>query len=227
MLLVSGRVSVPKPLSQIQRSTRWLLQGLSPRTSFGGFGLNQNVSTLSLTNSTVSNNTAIFSGPGSGIYNPNGATLILTNTIIAKNHGGSECSGTGGWSVTSLGHNLDSDGTCGLDGTGDLSNTDPLLGPLQDNGGPTLTHALLPDSPAIDSGDDAVLGSPHNLTTDQRGFPRLLGAHLDIGAYEAEPPQSGTLTVTKTGDTNDGFCGVLDCSLREAIPSLFPRAFTP
>ena len=40
MLLVSGRVSVPKPLSQIQRSTRWLLQGLSPRTSFGGFGLN-------------------------------------------------------------------------------------------------------------------------------------------------------------------------------------------
>ena len=40
MLLVSGRVSVPKPLSQIQSSTRWLLQGLSPRTSFGGFGLN-------------------------------------------------------------------------------------------------------------------------------------------------------------------------------------------
>ena len=41
VLLVSGRVSVPKPLSQIQRSTRWLLQGLSPRTSFGGFGLSQ------------------------------------------------------------------------------------------------------------------------------------------------------------------------------------------
>ena len=41
MLLVSGRVSVPKPLSQIQRSTRWLLQGLSPRTSFGGFGLSR------------------------------------------------------------------------------------------------------------------------------------------------------------------------------------------
>ena len=39
VLLVSGLVSVPKPLSQIQRSTRWLLQGLSPRTSFGGFGL--------------------------------------------------------------------------------------------------------------------------------------------------------------------------------------------
>ena len=43
MLLVSGRVSVPKPLSQIQRSTRWLLQGLSPRTSFGGFGLKANL----------------------------------------------------------------------------------------------------------------------------------------------------------------------------------------
>ena len=42
MLLVSGRVSVPKPLSQIQRSTRWLLQGLSPKPSFGGFGLSGN-----------------------------------------------------------------------------------------------------------------------------------------------------------------------------------------
>ena len=48
MLLVSGRVSVPKPLSQIQRSTRWLLQGLSPRTSFGGFGLGLSYGTASL-----------------------------------------------------------------------------------------------------------------------------------------------------------------------------------
>ena len=47
VLLVSGLVSVPKPLSQIQRSTRWLLQGLSPRTSFGGFGLRTNVNSLS------------------------------------------------------------------------------------------------------------------------------------------------------------------------------------
>ena len=101
----------------------------------------------------------------------------------------------------------------------------PLLGALQDNGGPTLTHALLSGSPAIDSGDDSVVGSPLFLTTDQRGagFPRLQGAHVDIGAYEAapppDPPQTSPITVTKTGDTNDGFCGVADCSLREAIGS--------
>ena len=42
-------------------------------------------------------------------------------------------------------------------------------------------------SPAIDAGDDAVIGPPHNLTTDQRGLPRLAGAHVDIGAYEVQP----------------------------------------
>ena len=92
--------------------------------------------------------------------------------------------------VTSLGHNLDSDGTCGLNGPEDLSNVvDPILGPLADNGGPTLTIALLPGSPAIDAGDDSVLGAPHNLATYQRGpsFPRLQGTHVDIGAYEAAP----------------------------------------
>ncbi len=49
MLLVSGLVSVPKPLSQIQRSTRWLLQGLSPRPSFGGFGLRLDKTSLTFT----------------------------------------------------------------------------------------------------------------------------------------------------------------------------------
>ena len=61
--------------------------------------------------------------------------------------------------------------------TGTITNL--LLGPLTNNGGPTLTHALLPDSPAIDAGDDTLTG------TDQRGLPRRSGAHVDIGAYEA------------------------------------------
>src|SRR5262249_11791067 len=69
-------------------------------------------------------------------------------------------------------------------GAGDLVGVDPMLGPLQDNGGPTLTHALLADSPAIDAGDDSVLAF---LTTDQRGpgFPRKSCAHVDIGAFES------------------------------------------
>jgi hypothetical protein len=60
-----------------------------------------------------------------------------------------------------------------------MNNTSALLGPLADNGGPTLTMALLPGSPAIDAGDTGVMP-----TTDQRGFPRPAGVGADIGAYE-------------------------------------------
>lgn len=63
---------------------------------------------------------------------------------------------------------------------------DPLLGPLADNGGTTLTHALLPGSPAINMGDPGFSGPPD---FDQRGepFARVYGAAIDIGAYEAQP----------------------------------------
>ena len=60
---------------------------------------------------------------------------------------------------------------------------DPLLGPLQDNGGPTFTHALLPGSPAIDH----IPAENCEVTTDQRGVARPQGAACDIGAYELEP----------------------------------------
>jgi hypothetical protein len=59
---------------------------------------------------------------------------------------------------------------------------DPGIGPLADNGGPTQTHALLPGSIAIDTGDN-----PDALPTDQRGCARTSGAATDIGAYERQP----------------------------------------
>ena len=70
--------------------------------------------------------------------------------------------------------------------TGDLVNVDPMLGLLQDNGGPTLTHAILADSPAIDSGNPAVpgIGGAACPQTDQRGVLRPQGAACDIGAFE-------------------------------------------
>jgi hypothetical protein len=107
--------------------------------------------------------------------------VALKNSIIAQNSG-NDCAG----SVTSLGHNLSGDGSCGLTGSGDLAVVNPLLGPLQDNGGPGLTHALLPGSPAVDHGDNT--GCP---AIDHRGFLRPVDgdgdatATCDIGAYES------------------------------------------
>jgi hypothetical protein len=84
------------------------------------------------------------------------------------------------------------DNTCNFNGPGDLSNTDPRLGPLQDNGGPTQTMALLPGSPAIDAGNPHGCrdDSRHLLKTDQRGKPRPDKEDTggcDIGAYERQP----------------------------------------
>jgi CSLREA domain-containing protein len=178
--------------------TNCTLKGNYARWAPGG-GI-MNISALTLTNCTISRNKA-YTGQdslgGGGIWQNSElspATTIVTNTIIALNGKAQDC---GGDRPTSNGHNLDSDGTCFTSGGTDLVNTDPLLAPLANYGGPTKTLALclgagLPSrsctgaSPAIDAGDDAVTGPPLNLTTDQRGLPRLSGEHVDIGAYEAQ-----------------------------------------
>ena len=147
----------------------------------------------------------------------------MVNTIVAGNtatDSGPDCFS----SITSQGHNfIGSQSGCSFTkATGDITGTvnfplDPLLGPLQDNGGPTFTHALLAGSSAIDGGDDTAAPA-----TDQRGIARPLGAADDIGAYETTlvgtprpAPQSGSIQITKLDDSFDGFCDT-DCSLREA-----------
>jgi len=133
---------------------------------------------FAMDNSTVSGNSA------GGIVN--GGTATLQNSIV-DNNAGINCHGT----ITSHGYNLSSDDTCKLNVPGDLNNHDPLLGPLQNNGGPTETMALLPGSPAIDGGNPGGCtdGQGHLLKTDQRGMPRpdredIVGC--DIGAYERQ-----------------------------------------
>ena len=102
-----------------------------------------------------------ISGNGNGGISTNG--MEIGNTILDGNSG-ANIDGT----ATSLGYNISSDdGGGNLTGPGDQINTDPLIGPLQDNGGPTLTHALLPGSPAINAGDPNFTPPPFN---DQRGL---------------------------------------------------------
>ena len=112
---------------------------------------------------------------------------------------------------TSLGHNIDGDGTCLLTGIGDLPATDPGLGPLDDNGGPTLTHAIAPGSPPHDAGDAGACPA-----TDQRGVPRPQGAGCDIGAYEDNFPCNNSMLdpgeICDDGSPAAGGCCTFDCS---------------
>ena len=111
---------------------------------------------------------------------PTASVVEISNIILNAGASGENIFNDRG-TVTSLGYNLSSDdGGCYLTGPGDQINANPLLGPLQDNGGSTFTHALLPDSPAIDAGDPNFHPPPFN---DQRGCPfdRVFNVASDIG----------------------------------------------
>jgi hypothetical protein len=144
-----------------------------------------NTSTLSILNSTIADNHYSAGGSMGGIGNY--STTNITNTIFAGNDGGNCFNGTGG-TLNTMGGNLDSGNTCSFNHPSDLRNTDPLLGTLADNGGPTETMALLTGSPAIDAGTNT--GCP---STDQRGVARPQDGNLngvavcDKGAFERCP----------------------------------------
>ena len=160
-----------------------------------GGGIYNSDGTLTLINSTVSNNEArSYGGIANEVYFKD-AGVFMINTIVAQNTAteGPDCGFYG--PLTSQGYNLIGNGRdCDfIAASGDLVGTDespidPLLGPLQDNGGPTETHTLLEGSPAIDAIPVADcndnLGEP--VTTDQRGFARPQGTACDIGSFELE-----------------------------------------
>lgn len=121
---------------------------------------------------------------GGGIYTK--GIVSLSNSIVAGNFG-YDCDSP----VNTGNYSMDSDGTCGLAGAGNLT-TNPLLGPLANNGGPTRTHLPQAGSPAIDAGSSSC------FDVDQRGFARPIDgngdaiATCDMGAVEVtavRPPQ--------------------------------------
>jgi hypothetical protein len=161
--------------------------------SFGG-GI-FNAATLTVSNSTIAGNSATGGG---GIASA-GSGISVRNTIIAENKAsdGPDVYGNLG----SQGHNVlgDPQDVTGFNLDTDLVHVDPLLGPLQDNGGPTFTMALLPGSPAIGAGDPT-----NDPATDQRGFPRLVNGTIDIGAFEVQGAAVSQLVVSAPSSVTAG-----------------------
>jgi beta-glucanase (GH16 family) len=153
-------------------------------TAWHGGGIFHTDGSLTVTNSTFAENVAP-AGTASGILVATfgaPADATLTNNVLQGHGGAVACAieGGGAATITSGGGNVISDGSCNPD-AGDRSSTDAQLGPLGDNGGPTLTHALGAGSPAIDA---AVAGACP--ATDQRGVTRPQGAGCDAGSFERE-----------------------------------------
>jgi hypothetical protein len=172
---------------------------------FGG-GIYHTGSSLTITNSTIAHNISSSNATithSTIAENSDGiritGQLTLRNSIVANNTEG-DVTGM----ITSSGYNLirNLSGGSGYDPS-DILGVDPMLGPLQGNGGPTPTMALLPGSPAIDAGDPNPSNPPE---WDQRGpgFPRIVNGRLDIGAYEVQatgmPAPVAYLAVLSTAD---------------------------
>jgi hypothetical protein len=169
--------------------TNSTISGNSTANHGGGI---DNAGTLTTANTTFSGNSA----PLGGAISNEGVATIGDTVLNAGASGGTILNNSG--TVTSLGYNLASDNGGGvLTAPGDQINADPLLGPLQDNGGFTFTHALLPGSPAIDAGDPNFTPPPFY---DQRGpgFPRIVNGRIDKGSFEVQSEGTATPTPTVT-----------------------------
>jgi hypothetical protein len=155
---------------------------------------------LSVMNSTISGNRLHLHGQGAGMLLIAGSATIrestISNNVIFNSGAATQIKDTVlnagvtivnvAGTVTSLGYNLASDNGGGvLTAPGDQINTDPLLGPLQNNGGQTFTHAFLSNSPAFNAGDPSFTPPPF---FDQRGpnFVRVSGGRIDVGSFECQ-----------------------------------------
>ena len=160
--------------------------------SGGGIFTNDSGNDL-LENDTITGNDAGDRNQGGGgggldIEQPGVKALnvIVAHNTSLNNNGEANCRSipTRGFS---LGHNIEDTNECGFTAAGDKAGTDPRLGPLGANGGPTQSEVPLAGSPAIDKGDNSSYPA-----LDQRGIPRPQGAGCDIGAVELTTPTAAT-----------------------------------
>lgn len=150
----------------------------------GGGALFNDGTPMAISDTTIAGNS--IDEPGGALFDA-ASPVTLQNTIVADNTATptGNCAAVPASTFVSDGDNLESTNTCSLTQPTDLTNKEPLLGPLANNGGPTQTQALLPNSPAIGG------GSCLPADTDQRGEPRPdpgdPPGQCDIGAFEVQP----------------------------------------
>jgi CSLREA domain-containing protein len=176
--------------------------------AYGGGYCSFGSASATFRNSTIVNNTA---GDRSGGIRMAGSSLNLGNTILAGNNAPTEPEISNFTSTTSAGNNFVGDSAGDSTNTffpiayqaSDIRDQNPMLDVLQNNGGPSPTHALLTGSPAINTGDNAKAVNPFDnspLTTDQRGYtPRNANGTVDIGGYEfgaTQPPTAASVIVS-------------------------------
>ncbi|MEM9659309.1 MAG: choice-of-anchor Q domain-containing protein, partial [Planctomycetota bacterium] len=165
----------------------------------------------------MANNTADAGGAIFSLAVSAPATVTLENSILADSVGGEDLSTrrSGAIATVNARNSLIESGGGAINGVdvGNITNTDPALGALADNGGLTQTHLPATPSPVIEQGDDS-LATAAGLTSDQRGASRFFGT-VDIGAVEIQSPVN--LVVDTLIDENDGDYTAGDLSLREAI----------
>ena len=199
--------------------TNTTISGNSTDYSSGGLYLGNGSGTL--TNCTITNNTADADGNSigwvGGLLHSGTETITLTNCLVAGNEGNGsgdidgDVLASGGHNFIGSGSSLTnfSDGVNGDQIGNFITALDPLLGPLGDHGGPTDTHVLLTGSPAIDAGDSAAITEPPfdgPTFEDQIGNNRIVDTAVDIGATEFQD----IVVVTSTADSGNG-------SLRSAL----------
>jgi hypothetical protein len=156
------------------------LFGNFARTNGGGIFVDAGVTNM-LNNCTVAGNSA---GTGGGVFQNSSSVSMLVNTIVAGNTA------------------ANSPDIFGLfTGTNNFMDGDARLAPLGNYGGPTKTMPPMFGSPAIDAGLDSVTNA---LPTDQRGYARLVGPHVDIGAVEAQKPPTNQRPAVKLSRVSPG-----------------------
>lgn len=203
------------------------LSGNTAQVDGGGISVLNTAGLVNIVNSTITGNVAITAGNGGGV-NVDGSTVNISNTIVSNNHTtslagpGSDLTRGGGTvnSRNSLYQTAPVAGVINGLNTGNVTG-DPLLGPLQNNGGPTPTHAITsPGSPAVNTGSNALITAPDNVS-DQRGpgFNRIINTIVDIGSYEFQPVATVTTVISSVNPSSFGQPVTFTATVAGAAPN--------